>query len=45
VGEEFGGNYYRMADSEMEGWLCPALFQYFEETPASLYVRADARGK
>ena len=44
VREEMGGNYYRMQDSEMEGWLCPALFHYFEDAPKSLYARADARG-
>jgi hypothetical protein len=25
----------------MEGWLCPALFKYFEEAPPELYVQAD----
>ena len=28
-------------DSEMEGWLCPALFHYFETTPMKIYVRVD----
>jgi hypothetical protein len=26
----------------MEGWLCPALFRYFDEAPAELYVKAEA---
>ena|SRR5688572_17307202 len=43
VREEFGGNYYRMQDSDMQGWLCPALFHYFEEAPPTLYARADPR--
>ena len=44
VRQEMGGNYYRMEASEMEGWLCPALFQYFEKAPTSLYARADPMG-
>jgi hypothetical protein len=43
VREEMGGNYYRMEGSEMEGWLCPALFHYFDAAPKSLYARADAK--
>jgi hypothetical protein len=36
------GNYYRLDDPPMEGWLCPALFKYFNEAPAELYVKAEA---
>jgi hypothetical protein len=25
----------------MEGWLCPALFKYFEAAPKDLYVKAE----
>src|SRR5437764_15491454 len=28
VREEFGGNWYRWAGHDLEGWLCPALFHY-----------------
>jgi hypothetical protein len=37
------GNWYRgrVADQEMECWLCPALFLYFATAPARLFVRAD----
>jgi hypothetical protein len=35
------GNYYKLDDPPMEGWLCPALFKYFEKAPAELYVKAD----
>ena len=45
VREEFGGNYYRMQAPEMEGWLCPALFHYFDHAPKTLYARADPKGK
>jgi hypothetical protein len=41
VREEYGGNWYRWTDRNMEGWLCPALFEYFEEAPRELYVRAE----
>lgn len=40
---ESGGNWYRMDSSNMEGWLCPALFKYFKEAPKELYARADAK--
>lgn len=26
----------------MEGWLCPALFKYFEQAPARIFVKAEA---
>jgi hypothetical protein len=41
VREEFGGNWYRLDDSPLEGWLCPALFRYFEAAPAELFVKAE----
>jgi hypothetical protein len=37
------GNYYRLDDSPMEGWLCPALFKFYNKAPAELYVKADPR--
>jgi hypothetical protein len=40
--QEFGGNWYRCDDPLMEGWLCPALFKYFEEAPQTIYARAEA---
>ncbi len=44
VREETGGNWYRTEDTAAEGWLCPALFKYFEEAPERIYVRADPKG-
>ena len=41
VREEMGGNWYRADEPPMEGWLCPALFRYFEQPPRELYVRAE----
>lgn len=36
------GNYYTLDDPPMEGWLCPALFKYYDAAPKELYVKADA---
>lgn len=36
-----GGNWYRVRGLDMEGWLCPALFKYFEEAPKTLYARVE----
>jgi hypothetical protein len=41
VREEFGGNWYRADQPAIEGWLCPALFRYFETAPAELYAKAE----
>jgi hypothetical protein len=38
-----GGNWYRSEEYGMEGWLCPALFKYFEEAPKQIYVQAKER--
>lgn len=40
---EGGGNYYRLDDPPMEGWLCPALFRYYREAPKELYVKAEPK--
>ena len=40
--EDAGGNWYFCAEFGMEGWLCPALFHYFNEAPRELYVRAES---
>ena len=40
---EAGGNWYYSPDLDMEGWLCPALFRYFSDAPASLYAQVKAR--
>ena len=41
--EEYGGNWYYSPQFHMEGWLCPALFKYFDKAPAELYVRAEPK--
>jgi hypothetical protein len=34
----FDGWWYSWPERGMEGWLCPALFKYFESVPDELYV-------
>ncbi len=41
--EEFGGNWYNWQEVGMEGWLCPALFKYFESAPSEIYVKVEAK--
>ena len=43
--EELGGNWYRWPERDLEGWLCPALFKYFEVAPREIYVQASPRKK
>ena len=38
VREDDGGNWYRWSEKDMEGWLCPALFMYFDHPPEKLYI-------
>ena len=38
-----GGNWYYSPDLEKEGWLCPALFKYFDEAPEKIYARFEAK--
>ena len=39
VRPELGGNWYVSNALGMEGWLCPALFKYFESAPAKIYAQ------
>ena len=41
--EEHGGNWYQSDEYQLEGWLCPALFKYFDEAPDRLYVQVKER--
>ena len=40
VRKDSGGNWYALGQEEC--WLCPALFDYFPQAPAHLYVRAHS---
>jgi len=35
------GNIYRLDSPPMEGWICPALFKYYEAPPTTIHVRAE----
>lgn len=35
------GNYYKLDDPPMEGWICPAMFRYYKAPPETLYVKAE----
>ena len=37
------GNYYQLDDPPMEGWICPAMFKYYEKPPRELYVKAERK--
>jgi hypothetical protein len=39
---ESAGNWYRVEGTDMEGWICPALFEYYPAAPKEFYVKADA---
>jgi len=43
VRAESGGNYYRLDEPPMEGWLCPAMFKYFAEPPKEIHVKAEPK--
>ena len=37
--EEMDGNWYYSSDLDAEGWLCPALFKYFDSAPEKIYAQ------
>jgi hypothetical protein len=41
VREEMDGWWYKVEDGSSEGWLCPALFKYFEVAPERIYFMAE----
>ncbi len=43
--EEHGGNWYYTSALGMEGWLCPALFKYFDAAPSKLYAQFKAKSR
>lgn len=40
---EYNGNWYSWPDRGIEGWLCPALFKYYEAAPKELYVKVSSK--
>ena len=43
VREEHGGWWYGWANTKQEGWLCPALFRYFDDAPERIFVHVQPR--
>jgi len=41
IEEEDEGNWYIWAKTGLKGWLCPALFCYFEKAPDKLFVKVE----
>ncbi len=41
--EEYGGNWYYSRELDMEGWLCPAMFAYFDDTPERIYAQFKSK--
>jgi len=37
------GTWYEVEELGMSGWLCPALFKYFDKAPDNIYVKAEAQ--
>ena len=42
---EMGGNWYYSAAADMEGWLCPALFKYFDAAPQRIYAQFKSKSR
>ncbi len=40
---DMGGNYYKLDDPPMKGWICPAMFRYYRTAPRELYVKAEPK--
>jgi len=42
---EYGGNWYFAPALGKEGWLCPALFKYFDKAPAEIYLKVEPKAE
>jgi len=40
---EYDGTWYQLDNTGMTGWLCPALFKYFDDAPKHIYVQAKQK--
>ena len=38
---EFGGAWYFDTETNLEGWLCPALLKYFDKAPVKLFCKIE----
>lgn len=39
--QDGGGYWYKHQRSALHGWLCPAMFHYFEKAPEKIYVKCN----
>lgn len=39
--EEYGGSWYRL-ENGMKGWLCAALFHYFDRAPTNIFIKIES---
>ena len=39
--EEYEGHWYCWKEQGIEGWLCPALFKYFDAAPPKIFCKAE----
>lgn len=37
------GNYYKLDGTDKQGWICPAMFHYYQTAPKELYVKAEPK--
>jgi hypothetical protein len=42
--QEYAGGWYRWEKENLEGWLCPALYKYFDVAPKDLYIQVSSLG-
>jgi hypothetical protein len=41
--EDCGGNWYFSPEFGIEGWLCPALFKYFDSAPERIFAQVKPK--
>lgn len=39
------GNWYQLEGTELKGWLCPALYKYYEQAPKEIYIKIEPLNK
>jgi hypothetical protein len=39
------GNWYYAREFDVEGWLCPALLQYFDTPPSQIFFQAKSKAE
>ncbi|HTC50457.1 MAG TPA: DUF6717 family protein [Steroidobacteraceae bacterium] len=42
---DMGGNWYYESTLNLEAWLCPALYRYFDDAPRELFLQVRAKGR